>query len=60
MRSRRWPRSSMPAHSCAINWPSGWSYFRIPELHFEADVATELGGRMDHLLKRIKKGRPRE
>jgi ribosome-binding factor A len=34
--------------------------FRIPELHFEADVATKLGGRMDHLLKRIKKGRPRE
>ena len=34
--------------------------FRIPELHFETDVATELGGRMDHLLKRIKKGRPRE
>src|SRR5271168_3300414 len=22
--------------------------FRVPELHFEADVATELGGRMDH------------
>lgn len=34
--------------------------FRVPELHFEADVATELGPRMDHLLKRIKKGRPRE
>jgi len=34
--------------------------FRVPELHFEADVAAELGGRMDHLLKRIKKGRPRE
>jgi ribosome-binding factor A len=34
--------------------------FRIPELHFEADVATELGGRMDNLLKRIKKGRPRD
>jgi ribosome-binding factor A len=34
--------------------------FRVPELHFEADVATELGGRMDHLLKRIQKGRPRE
>jgi ribosome-binding factor A len=34
--------------------------FRIPELHFEADVATELGGRMDQILKRIKKGRPRE
>lgn len=34
--------------------------FRIPELHFEADVATELGGKMDNILKRIKKGRPRE
>lgn len=34
--------------------------FRVPELHFEADVASELGGRMDQLLKRIKKGRPRE
>jgi ribosome-binding factor A len=34
--------------------------FRVPELHFEADVATELGGRMDHLLKRIQKGRLRE
>jgi len=34
--------------------------FRIPELHFEADVATAIGGKMDHLLKRIKKGRPRE
>ena len=33
--------------------------FRIPELHFEADIATELGPRVDHLLKRIKKGRPR-
>jgi ribosome-binding factor A len=33
--------------------------FRVPELHFEADIATALGGRMDHLLKRIKKGRPR-
>jgi ribosome-binding factor A len=34
--------------------------FRVPELHFEADIATELGGRMEHLLKRMKKGRPRE
>lgn len=33
---------------------------RIPELHFEPDVSTELGGRMENLLKRIKKGRPRE
>jgi ribosome-binding factor A len=34
--------------------------FRIPELHFEADVAAQLGPRMDQLLKRIKKGRPRD
>jgi len=34
--------------------------YRIPELHFEADIATELGGRMEHLLKRVRKGRPRE
>lgn len=34
--------------------------FRVPELHFEADVSAELGGRMEHLLKRVKKGRPRE
>jgi ribosome-binding factor A len=34
--------------------------YRIPELHFEADIASKLGGRMDHLLKRIKKGRPRD
>jgi ribosome-binding factor A len=34
--------------------------FRVPELHFEADVSTVLGGRMEHLLKRIQKGRPRE
>ncbi len=34
--------------------------FRIPELHFEADVASELGPRMEHILKRVKKGRPRE
>ena len=34
--------------------------YRIPELHFELDVAAELGGKMEHLLKRIKKGRPRD
>lgn len=34
--------------------------FRVPELHFEADIATQLGPRMDHLLKRIRKGRPRD
>ena len=34
--------------------------FRLPELHFEADVASELGPRMEHILKRVKKGRPRD
>src|SRR4051794_33504264 len=34
--------------------------YRIPELHFEAAIAAELGDRINHLLKRVKKGRPRE
>lgn len=35
--------------------------FRIPELHFESDIAT--GGnhdRMPHLLRRIRRGRPKD
>ena len=35
--------------------------FRIPELHFEADVPVANGkSRMDHLMKRIRRGRPRD
>jgi len=34
--------------------------FRIPELHFEPDIASDLAPRVDQLLKRIKKGRPRD
>jgi ribosome-binding factor A len=34
--------------------------FRTPDLHFSADMAVSLAGRMEHLLKRVKKGRPRE
>lgn len=34
--------------------------FRIPELHFEADVSSAVTGRMEHLLKRIRRGRPRD
>jgi ribosome-binding factor A len=34
--------------------------FRIPELHFEADVSTGDAGRMEHLMKRIRRGRPRD
>jgi ribosome-binding factor A len=34
--------------------------FRVPELHFEADVSVGLSSRMDYLLKRVRRGRPRE
>jgi ribosome-binding factor A len=34
--------------------------YRIPELNFEADVSANLTAKMEHLLKRVKKGRPRE
>jgi ribosome-binding factor A len=34
--------------------------FRVPELHFEADVALDEGRRMEHLLKRVRRGRPRD
>jgi ribosome-binding factor A len=33
--------------------------FRVPELHFEADVLSTENGRMEHILKRIRRGRPR-
>jgi ribosome-binding factor A len=33
--------------------------FRVPELHFEADVQAQ-GSRIDHLLKRVRRGRPRD
>ena len=37
------------------------SLFRVPELHFEADVPVADGkSRMDHLMKRIRRGRPRD
>jgi ribosome-binding factor A len=34
--------------------------YRVPELHFEADVSPALNGRVGHLLKRIRRGRPRD
>ena len=34
--------------------------FRIPELHFESDVKQDGSARMDSLLKRIRRGRPRD
>jgi ribosome-binding factor A len=33
---------------------------RVPELYFAADLSVSLTGRLAHLLKRVKKGRPRE
>ena len=33
--------------------------FRIPELHFEAAVSVELGSKLEHLMKRVRRGRPR-
>ena len=35
--------------------------FRIPELHFEADIPDGSGrDRLEHLMKRIRRGRPRD
>jgi ribosome-binding factor A len=34
--------------------------FRVPELHFEADAGAEGSGRLEHLLKRVRRGRPRD
>ena len=34
--------------------------YKIPELHFEADISVTLGDRMDTLLKRVRRGRPRD
>ena len=34
--------------------------FRVPELHFEADISPGLNGRVGQLLKRVRRGRPRE
>lgn len=36
------------------------SIFRIPDLHFEPDVAPGLNARMDQILKRVRRGRPRD
>jgi ribosome-binding factor A len=36
------------------------SLFRIPDLHFEADVSLASDARLDSLLKRVRRGRPRD
>jgi len=34
--------------------------YRVPELHFEADVAASGTARVNQLLKRVRRGRPRD
>ncbi len=34
--------------------------FRVPELYFEVDVSSAVTGRMDNLLKRVRRVRPRD
>jgi len=34
--------------------------FRMPELRFQADISAELGGKLDHLMRRIRRGRPKD
>ena len=34
--------------------------FRVPELHFEADVELSKNSKVERLFKRIKRGRPRD
>ena len=36
------------------------SLYRVPELHFEADVSLSTDARLDQLLKRVRRGRPRD
>lgn len=34
--------------------------YRVPELHFEADAALGAGDRLESLLKRVRRGRPKD
>ncbi len=34
--------------------------YRVPELHFEADISPRLNGKAEQLLKRVRRGRPRD
>jgi ribosome-binding factor A len=36
------------------------SLYRVPELHFEPDVSSTTNARLEHLLKRARRGRPRD
>ncbi len=34
--------------------------FRVPELHFEADISPGAADRLEQLLKRVRRGRPKD
>lgn len=34
--------------------------FRVPELHFESDVSGKESARLEQLMRRIRRGRPRD
>jgi ribosome-binding factor A len=34
--------------------------YRVPDLHFESDLSPSLNGRVENLLKRVRRGRPRD
>lgn len=34
--------------------------YRVPDLHFEMDLAPQINSRIDYLLKRVRRGRPRD
>lgn len=34
--------------------------FRVPELHFEPDVLSRVGGKVEQIMRRIRRGRPRD
>jgi len=36
------------------------SLYRVPELHFEADISLSQETRLNNLLKRVRRGRPRD
>ena len=48
-----------PGLSCAVKWRHRLRLFRAPELHFEADDAEGGEGRVEQLLKRIRKAEKR-
>jgi ribosome-binding factor A len=47
-------------HYLRRNLAERLNLFRVPELHFEADVELSKNTKVESLFKRIKRGRPRD